>query len=407
MVIKFLAKSLLYTVGGLFATAVLAIAAVFIGMRFEHQASTELPRPSGPFAVGRTTFHWTDSNRPDEFAPVPGTGRELLVWVWYPTRAASGTAAPYLPPAWREAVAHSGGALMNNYLTRDLSKVRVYSRENVDLAPDAPTFPVVILRAGLSAQVTGYTALAEDLASHGYVVVGPDAAYRTNVVVFPDGRVVTRPPQYNLELLPEAQRVPFATRLLGMWSADIGFVVDQLTRLNAFDLSGRFTGRLDLEHLGVFGHSLGGATAAHFCHEDSRCKAGINLDGQLFGPVIQDGLRQPFMFVLEGHDSLSAAGNSEIFAHIQSMYEHLPLDSRRMITLVGSNHFSFTDQILLKSHTLLGVMRRIGAIGALDGRRGLEVTAACVSSFFDVHLKGQPQILLDDRLLKYAELRVE
>jgi dienelactone hydrolase len=283
----------------------------------------------------------------------------------------------------------------------------VHSTENADLSPDERKYPVVILRAGSAALVTGYTALAEDLASHGYVVVGPDAAYRTTVVVFSDGRVVSRPPKYNLELLPESERVPFATRLMSMWSADIGFVVDQLANLSAADPSGRFTGRLDLQHLGIVGHSLGGATAAQFCYEDSRCKAGVDLDGRLFGPVIEEGLRQPFLFVLEDHGHVSDPTGREIFAQIQSMYEQLPVDSRLRITLRGSNHFSFSDQMLLKSEFLLGMMRRMGAIGGLEGRRGLVITADYVNSFFDVYLKGRPRTVLDAMVRKYPEVLVD
>ncbi len=103
--------------------------------------------------------------------------------------------------------------ICSNEESNDSSQVRVHSTENADLPPDQRKYPVVILRAGLAALVTGYTALAEDLASHGYIVVGPDAPYRTAVVVFPDGRVVSRPSKYNLELLPESEKVPFATRL--------------------------------------------------------------------------------------------------------------------------------------------------------------------------------------------------
>jgi len=40
-----------------------------------------------------------------------------------------------------------------------------------------------------------YSTLAEDLASHGYVVVAFDAPYRTGQVVFPDGRVIARTPE--------------------------------------------------------------------------------------------------------------------------------------------------------------------------------------------------------------------
>jgi predicted dienelactone hydrolase len=61
--------------------------------------------------------------------------------------------------------------------------------------------------------------------------------------------------------------------------ADTAFVLDRLGRLNAGNPPGKFTDRLDLTQVGVFGHSLGGATAAQFCHDDPRCKAGIDIDG--------------------------------------------------------------------------------------------------------------------------------
>jgi len=49
--------------------------------------------------------------------------------------------------------------------------------------------------------------------------------------------------------------------------------VNQLENLNAAEPSGKFTGRLDLQRLGMFGHSFGGAQALQFCHDDARCKA--------------------------------------------------------------------------------------------------------------------------------------
>jgi dienelactone hydrolase len=397
-------QKILRGIGVLALIGVLTVGSLVAGTWFEHRAPLELPKPTGPFAVGRTTFHWVDDARPDEFAPLPGSPRELVAWVWYPAEPAGGTHAEYLPGPWREALARNGGVLMSEFLTRDLAQVRVHSSENVALAPDQRRYPVVILRAGLAAQVTGYTVLAEDLASHGYIVVGPDAAYRTTVVVFPDGRVVLRPDQYNLERIPEMMQESFATQLAQMWSTDVGFVVDKLTDLDA-RRSGRFGGRLDLQHLGIFGHSLGGATAAYFCHQDARCKAGIDLDGALHGPVINDGLHQPFMFVLEDHHKVP--DSADVLSQIQSMYARLPADSRLRISLAGSNHFSFSDQILLKSQLLQGIMRRVGIMGGLEGARGLAITTDYVRSFFDVYLKGQPRTTLTALASRYPEVRVE
>src|SRR5258708_1982912 len=210
-------------------------------------------------------------------------------------------------PAWMRAAVEPAGGLLR-LLTRDLSKVHGHSARDAGVSPRARSFPAVIIRAGASALVVNYSTLAEDLASHGYVVVGFDAPYRTFAVVFPDGRVMRRTPENNPELCAEqeeARQAGCVNKLLAAWTGDVAFVLDRLERLNISDSSGKFTGRLDMTRVGVFGHSFGGATALQFCHDDPRCKAGIDVDGQPFGSVIQTGLRQPFMFLLSDDGSAS------------------------------------------------------------------------------------------------------
>jgi len=278
--------------------AVVAIAALLGLLWLDHKRETLLPTPTGPFAVGRTTYVWSDAAHLDPLAPQPGTKRELLAWVWYPAvpRQPSQTVDDYLPAPWRTALGLQSGVLFTQFLTRDLSRVRAHSIRDAEVSPEQRSYPVVIMRAGLAALTTDYTTLAEDLASHGYVVVGFDAPFRSFVVVFPDGRVITRAPQNNADLLGGAEQEQLANKLLQAWSADMGFALDQLQRLNASDPSGRFLGRLDMQRVGVFGHSLGGATALQFCHDDSRCKAGIDVDGAPLGSVVADGVTRSCFF---------------------------------------------------------------------------------------------------------------
>jgi predicted dienelactone hydrolase len=355
----------------------------------EHRAELTLPTLTGPFAVGRAIYDWTDDATVDTLAPVPGTKRELLVWIWYPA-AAGQSAAPddYVPALMRPAAAPPAGPL--RLLTRDLSKVKGHSARDADLSPRPRSFPVVIMRAGASAQVVSYSTLAEDLASHGYVVVGFDAPYRTFAVVFPDGRVLRRRPENDPEICadqPPARQGGCVNKVLTAWTADIAFVLDRLARLNAADPSGKLTGRLDMTRVGVFGHSFGGATAAQFCHDDPRCKAGIDVDGRPFGSVIQTGLRQPFMFLLSDHGHSPDPVGGQIWADIQSIYDHLPPDGRLRLAIRGANHFLFSDDgALLKSHIVLRMLRMAGVLG-IDGRRQLAVTAYCVHTFFDAYLK--------------------
>src|SRR5260370_37406798 len=110
--------------------------------------------------------------------------------------------------------------------------------------------------AGAVLEVWNYWGLAEDLASHGYVVVGFDAPYRTGLVVFPDGRVIARRPENNPELFSGEELTRIADKLLAAWTADVAFVLDQLQRLNTSDPSGKFTCRLGMTRGGGFAHSF-------------------------------------------------------------------------------------------------------------------------------------------------------
>jgi dienelactone hydrolase len=368
----------------------LGIAVLLGSLWVEHTTSVTLPTPTGPLAVGRMVYDWTDDLTLDALAPVEGTKRELLVWVWYPAAAPATTRDDYLPAALRMVVERDRGTLNSKFLTRDLSKVHAHSLRNAEVSPQERSYSVVIMRAGSSLEVWNYSTLAEDLASHGYVVVGIDAPYRTFEVVFPDGRVMRRTAENNPELVSGDELTHRANKLLTVWTADIAFVLDRLDRLNASDPSGRFTGRLDMTRVGVFGHSFGGAQAAQFCSQDSRCKAGIDIDGSLHGSVVQTGIHRPFMFLGSGHGDFSSDEEvRQIQADMQSVYERLPADGRLRISIRGANHFTFTDDgALLKTNVMRGVFHLLGKLD-IDGRRQLEVTAYCVHTFFDAYLKGR------------------
>jgi len=354
-------------------------------MGVDHTRETILQTPTGPFAVGRTTYFWSDPVRVDPMAPQAGTKRELAAWVWYPAapKQPSDTPDDYMPAPWRNAM---NGGWFITLMNRDSSRVRAHSLRDAAVSPEQRQYPVVLMRPGLAALTTSYTSLAEDLASHGYVVVGFDAPYRSLVVVFPDGRVIKRAPQNNLDLVGGAQTVPLANALLEDWTADTGFALDKLEQLNASDPSGRFLGRLDMQRVGMFGHSLGGATALQFCHDDSRCKAGIDVDGLPLGGVIAGGVTQPFMFLLSDHSGESGAEKLQVMGDMRSIYDRLPADRRLMITIRGANHYGFSDDT--KNQVAMGLMRTLGR--KMGGHRQIAITEHYISTFFDVYLKGAP-----------------
>ncbi len=371
----------------------------------EHNNKMILPAPTGNFSIGRTTFDWTDSTRIDSLAQTPNVKRQLFIWVWYPaSKTRYGLINNYLPTDWRKAVAQKQGFLLSNFITTDLTKVYTHSIANSKLSPEQAQYPIVIMKSGIGALAIDYTTIAEDLASHGYIVVGSDSPYSTFVVVFSDGRVITRNWQGNPgDADPSEERTHLLNHLVTIWSEDTHFILNKLEQLNINDSSNQFYHRLNLNKVGIFGHSFGGATALQFCRDDQRCKAGVDIDGQPFGSLIQTCVNIPFMFLLADHSQESDSLSNRIKSNIDTIYNRLPT-SRVWIYLRGARHFNFTDDALLKERF---VSRLFGALGSIGERRGLQVEASCLRTFFNVYLKGVTTTKIKDLSRKYPEVIFE
>src|SRR5205807_8421928 len=131
---------------------VLGVGVLLGWLWLERRTEITLPAPTGPFTVGRTIYDWADDAKMDALAPVPGTKRELLVWIWYPSAAGQSVAMDdYVPAQMRAAAGPKGGLL--RLLTRDLSNVHAHSFRNSDVSPQQRSYPVVIMRAGASLEV--------------------------------------------------------------------------------------------------------------------------------------------------------------------------------------------------------------------------------------------------------------
>jgi dienelactone hydrolase len=377
---------------GVFVGAIAALCLLLFTMWREHATLVSLPTPTGSFAVGRTQTAWNS----------PASREELAVWMWYPAVSTHQPATEYLPPAWRRAFRDRQGTFMRSFFKRDSSVVRTHSQSDAPIASEQQTYPVVLLRPGGGALTADFTTLAEDLASHGYVVVGFDAPGRSAVVVQSEGRAIGRAPANNVENANGNLADPLVGRLLAMWVSDAKAVMDHLQQLNTTSTA-PFAHRLDFARIGAVGHSFGGATALQFCREDARCRAAIDLDGIPFGSVVTDGLAKPAMFLLSDHSrEMSDPESVKVVAMIESIYTRLP-EPRVYATIRHANHFSFGDQILLNSQIAIRLLRLAG-FGSLDGVRGLTISNDYVHTFFDVTLNDTALSRLKQLSTRYPEV---
>src|SRR6476661_3123614 len=261
----------------------------------EQPRGPTLPAPTGQHRIGVVQLHLVDHSRRDPWVPTQPV-RELMVSLWYPAQRTHGyPIAPWLPPAaWARFEQNNGippGALQVPL---------THGAVGAPVDRDRGGRPVVLYSPGGSRTRDSGTVLVEELVSRGYIVVTIDHTHDASAVEFPDGRVETPA----IPDTPDAGEQAVAVRV-----ADTRFVLDTLTDLNAGtnpdaehrSLPPGLRGALRMSSVAMFGHSLGGATAAAAMLEDQRITAGVDLDGTLVGPVVDAGLDRPFLLV-SSHD---------------------------------------------------------------------------------------------------------
>lgn len=364
-----------------------------------------LPAPTGPYPIGRTQFDWTDHSRTDPLAPQQGIPRELSVWLWYPApQHTGGPVAPYLPDGWAQL--HIGAPI-------GLGESSFDAVHDHALAGSVPVaagrHSVVVLEPGLGLAAPQYTTLAENLASHGYLVAGVTPTYSANVTVV-HGQVVQASATGNPKVFDTAEHTDQAqaagNRLIGVWVADARFAAAQVATLNR---AGLFAGHVDPAHIVYIGHSFGGAASLEACRTDPNCDGAADLDGTQFGPVVHLGLGKPMLLLGSENSCVTGAcqpPGSDEQASLATARTLLAASTgpTGCYQIDGTQHFNFSDYA---AYYFAAPLRSVVPVGSIDGDLSLEITDAYLTAFVDHAVTGVPEPLLTDHSSPYAQVRVQ
>ena len=375
-----------------------------------------LPAPDGPHVVGSRSFSLTDESRNEAYFGAPDERRELYLQVWYPGTIDQAQPPPSVRTLWEEL--YRGPRDPVTFLFGYLRGIKTHTYQDIPLSTTDTSYPVIVFSHSMGLNAEQNTPLMEHLASHGYVVIGISHTRMTVRVISSQGQPVFPDPNRLRDAFTEGaadraqefdlraartnsaeeraeivfelgERAVSMNEQVAIRAADVRLVLDVIdTPMKGPAELAALLERVDSNRIGLLGMSLGGATVIDVCKVDTRCRAGVNLDGGLFGQYQRQPLQTPFL-------SMVSAPN-------QKYGEHLLVNSTSdyyEVLVEGAGHGDFCDMTFL-----MPFMKWLGANGPIDPLRAVDVVNAVSLKFFDAYLREGPKPRFDAE--EFPELRV-
>ncbi|NOU63986.1 dienelactone hydrolase [Paenibacillus sp. LMG 31461] len=383
----------------------------------------KLPEPTGEFKVGTQSFHFVDTNREEIFDEARGGKRELMVQVWYPAQAGTGKYAPFIPDTriLRYMAANYG---LPGFTLQHLKYVSSHAYSVAEVSSAQTSYPLILANPGFGSSRFLHTSQAENLASHGYIVAVIDHTYNTFATEFPDGRITTSSTNDLFSPDHDYQTESGNRDKLGeILTDDVAFALDQFELIQSGQIPSHLKGRIDLGHVGVFGHSIGGATAYDASY-DPRIAVGVDLDGALYRLRDRESMRKPFLFmnseseferlkmVMDNHAyseaELKRMGNTRAWMDQVTEDKKLELERMRETVAAGgqflyidnTEHLNFTDIQFISP-----IFKILGITGKIPPDRANSVINAYMLDFFDMYLKNQGGTLMKGPDSRFPEVK--
>ena len=362
----------------------------------------DLPTPTGKYKVGSEYLHFV-SDENENITEDATDKRELMIKVWYPAKIKDEQKETYLNDGDRQGFAAKYGLPKNTF--NYLDKVETHTFQSPTAADGK--FPILIFSPGYYSKASGYYALIEEIVSYGFVVLNINHTYESVGTLFPSNNIKLYSQEYDREnnneemasMIWEAMEVIknspdenkrmesvnhvlknyFAAEINTRWAHDIDLVVNQIS---TWEKSTFLSNHLDLNKIGVFGHSQGGAAAGQAVLDNPKIRAGINIDGAQWGNMVDTFLSKPFLVL--SSDWPESHPNFNKYA-----YQKNKSPDFYQAKIKQSGHSSFMDIPFMVNSSL------INEAGEIEPEQAIEITSKIVVNFFNKYLNHEETNLLE------------
>lgn len=341
-----------------------------------------LPEPTGNFDVGTVVVDFIDDNRIETLSKTSGN-RKIAVQFWYPSDRKG--------------------------------KVVKYDIEGAQISNEQQEYPLVIFSHGAFGMRMSNASTCRELASHGYVVASIDHAYQAFYTSFANGKSAI----VNNEFLNEAIGVQLddikgqeAFDITHSWldlrTKDIELVINSIKVGNLGTSGEILKGHMDLNNIGLFGHSLGGAASAEVARNREDVKAAIVIDGTMIGDIkglnsdnseiiTEKDFNKPLMLMYGALFQEDEGKNDAYLPNIKA-YNNSK-NAAYSLCIKDSGHLNFTDLPRISPF----LAKKLG-VGEIDSFECIKIVNDYSLAFFDKHIKNQENSLLEDNI---SNLQIE
>ena len=339
---------------------------------------------TGPYSVKQASAILVDASRLETFE-TDGSLREVPVYFYYPDVE---------------------GALGNG---------------SNEATGETENFPLVIFSHGAFGYYQSNTSTYMELASNGYVVISLDHPYHSFFTKDTSGKTIIVNPQFMQEVMyinelgtSEQEIIELSHGWLDIRTADMNFVLDSVKEAkeaaadlpsywyvsdtSAVDEIRSVLAMTDTEHIGLMGHSLGGAASVTLGRTRDDIDAVIDLDGTMLGEQFgyADGM---YDFYDEAYPvPLLSVSNEEHYFEAQEL-ENWYVNSwvlanakdAKYTYFKGSGHMNFTDLPLFSP-----ALSKMLGIGTADPEECIVTMNQLVLDYYNCYLKGMGEVVVQE-----------
>ena len=356
----------------------------------------EVPKPTGDRNIGTESVELIDIDRLEWFTEDPQDLRKIMIQIWYPTDDLDGEKESYIDYGELRIEALASQFDYSPFLFKKLIDVETNSIKKAEPSTQS-SFPLVIFSHGLGGNRTQNTIMIEELTSHGYVVIAIEHAYDANISIFNNGDVADYRSGINYQRRNTQKITPeefWAIRLpqLETRAKDVSYIIDQLELGN---LPENIINIIDLDNIGVFGHSFGGATSIYSTYNDHRIDACINLDGWMVvvpDEIVDNGINRNFMYL--GQEQWDEKLN------YQKLDKFIKSNTKSSKILIpNTTHYDFSDTPHMSK-----AAKFLNKSGKVKSKNLKNLLNELIISFFNQNLKNQKIIIDYPMLAKKHEI---